>query len=261
MRFTITAVVLSGWVFPMFGVGPPQVFSERQARNAVEVAVLIQPSQFTTSYVIALCKSFMDAHQESPLVRYVIFTELQDGRNYLGGLGVTDWEFPAWRHAYLLENQNPPATAEMIRIAKRASVRIRFQDGTIEEHVLLGGSPFDLNLDGIAARLLAVTFHGAGAHRGDIPDNVISVYVQTAETWDKQLAERFSRLLRASFGFPWLELHLEDGWWFAGDPGYPIYNRFLPHLAPPKFDEFRTHARFYCNSPNGDCLRTGPAME
>jgi hypothetical protein len=208
-----------------------------------------------------VCRAFIRAHPQSRLIRYAVFTDLQDGRNYFRGLGVTDWEFPAWRHAYLLANQKLPATAEMIRIGDRASVRIRFQDGRIEEHVLVGGSPFDLNLDGIEARLLAITFHGAGLHADDTPDNIISVYVQAPKPWDRQLAERFSRLLRANVGLPWLELHLEDGWWFAGDPGYPIYNRFLPHLAPPKFAEFRTHTRFFCSSPNGEGLQTGPAKE
>jgi hypothetical protein len=73
------------------------------------------------------------------------------------------------------------------------------------------------------------------------------------------LARDFNTLLRKKTGLTNVEVTIEDGWWFAGEPRYPIYNRFLPYMEPPTFEEFKRHTRFYCG--DGDCIQMGPARQ
>jgi len=68
-------------------------------------------------------------------------------------------------------------------------------------------------------------------------------------------------MIRKQTGLQWIQINIEDDWWFAGETNYPIYNRFLPYLEPPTFEEFKRHTRFFCADMDGRCLQTGPSRK
>lgn len=249
----LTFVVSS---FAIASVGPT-ILSETRVGPAIQVAVVVEPSSFSAATAMELSEAFLGAHPDCTLARYVIFTDAQDGRDYIGGVGLTDIDYPAWRDAYLSQNPNPHATAEMIRLGRRAGVRVRFEDGRIEKHTVSGGDPFDLKVESLTALLAGVGFRRAGVQPAGFPDRLVTLFVQTPEPWTRRQAEVFISRLRAEARFPWLQVDLENGSWFVGSDCYPIYNRFLPYLSPPSLAKFKSLTRLFC-SADASCRQSGP---
>lgn len=237
----------------------PATISSRRAGSALETAVVVPPRTFSRATVIGMCERFLLQHPTSALVRYVVFTDRQDGRGYLGGLHVTDVTFDGWRKAYLSEPTTVPATAELIRVGNCAAVRMRFRDGRVESQVLSACDPFCIRIRDRTAWLRWVSFHRSGAGPAPKPFYSVAMFVDTTSQWHLRDAEKLSEMLRRRAGSPWLEIVVEHGWWFAGMTGYPIYNRFLPRLPPPEVREYRSRGpTYYCDEPSGRCADVGP---
>ena len=231
-----------------------------QGERTLDEAVRVSPNAFSEARVIKLCRSFLAAHRHFAVVRYVIATDAQDTMQSLQGPGVTDVSFQGWRNMYVDQHGQFPAAAELIRITNRASVRIRFLDRKIVERVLENSSPLKITFRGEMACILHVASVSAEVPPGVSPITM-QFYVQTAHPWTIGLANAFTRAMRARTGIPWLQISLEDGWWFAGETRYPIYNPFLPYREPPTFEQFKKHTRFFCLGSRYPCLQRGPALE
>jgi hypothetical protein len=253
-RIVVTATLL--WA-PNARAG---ILWQTRSDHAIEVAELIPPSRFSDGTVVHLCESFLRTHRGESVSHYLIVTDSADAFSTLRGRGTTDWNFHAWRAAYLASSSALPATAEMTQIGRRASVRIRRANGTIMEHVIQRGSPLEITYQGRVAKILSVTFTRTVEAPAASP-YTIELFVQSSIPWTIGLAEAYTRKVRAQTRIPWLVVSIEDGWWFATSSDYPIYNRFLPHRPPPSFDEFKAHARFFC-AGIGDqiCQQSGPAL-
>lgn len=234
----------------------PEVLWIKQSATSREHAVLIRAAMFSEKHVVSLCRSYLDLHREAAVIRYLIVTDEREAFQNLRGSGITDIDFSGWRQLYLAQSPRPPATAEMIRIRNRASVRMRFSDGRIAERILEYESPFAITFQSMKVRItgLALNLHGPSS-------STVELFVQSPNAWSKRVAEAFSRMVRQFIGIRRIAITIEDGWWFAGQPNYPIYNRFLPYLEPPTFEEFKRHHRFYCEESDGRCLQMGPAAK
>jgi hypothetical protein len=245
--------------------GPGPASGQRLWRVAgqqtLDAAFQIPPSEFSESNVLARCRAFMDATTGYVLRRYFIVTDREDAIDKLGGPGITDIEFPDWLRDYRAENPAPPATAELIAVRDQAVVRFRFGDGEIRQVVIGSGNPLEIEFRGELVKVLEISPIPPGlVMRRPYPGGA-HFFVQTSHAWTLTLAEEFSSFLRQRTGITTVAINIEDGWWFAGDPVYPIYNRFLPYMEPPTFEEFKRHTRFYCNDLSADCLQMGPARQ
>ncbi len=252
---TKTLVALAGVILGLAD-GRAEILWQGHAQRMIDQAVSIPVRTFSEGQVVRLCLSFLNAHRGDVVARYIIATDAQDALSNLRGKGVTDVTYQGWRNWYLQQPEQVPATAELIRVVDRAAVRIRFSDGRIVEHVIQGPSPFRVTFRGEVVRLLAVAPARMYGLRW-VSSDPVEFFLQAPRPWNVQTAEAFSRMLREWTGVP-IVANIEDGWWFATETNYPIYNRFLPHLEPPTFEEFKRHTRFHC-TPGGSCLQTGPA--
>jgi len=146
------------------------IFWQTNACGVIEQAATIRPSEFSEGHVLRLCRSFLAAHRQAVVIRYLIVTDAQEALTNLRGPGITDIEFPGWRRFYLAQSRHPPPTAELIRIVDRASVRLRFLDGTIVERVIEGSSPLRIRFQGETVRILGATADRANTPRGVPPE-------------------------------------------------------------------------------------------
>jgi len=225
---------------------------DAQANSAVEAAVAVPPADFSVDLVLNMCRAFLARNQRRSLIRYLVVTDADEAKKSLRGLGVTDWDFQMWRRAYLASSGSPQlATAEMIRIGNMVSVRLRLADGALTTRGIAGHNPMIQRFQGHDIKIVEVTL----GWQGD-PANV---FVETSKPFTISEAEALSRFIRAETKGTNLIVHIENGWWFAGEPKYPIVNRFIPYSAPPTFDEFKHHTRFYCEDGSGRCMQIGPA--
>ena len=218
-----------------------QVVFERSAPAVIEAREQVPPASFTEALVLRLSRRFLAAHRTTPLVRYVVCTEKVDCRTDPLRGKPTDWDFETWKQAYLREPANPPAAAEMIRIQRRAAVRIRFSDGRIVERVLEGTSPYVVTVRNRRGKLLAVQM----IWHADPAKVETHFFVQTPAAWDKGTAEELQRRLSGA-GLPVVNISINEGWCFVMEDDYPIYNRFLPRLPPPSRAQYRSYAGLYC---------------
>lgn len=257
---TMTTRLLAVAALSCLASAETDVVWQNRSDKTIEEAVKINASDFTEPNVLRLCRSFLAAHADAVMIRFLIVTDAQEALNHLRGPGVTDIDFPSWRQYYLAQSRQPPATAELIRIRARAMVRLRFGDGRLEERILQSGDPLKISFSDeiVYIRGLAATY--TNAPQGVSP-MTMALFAQTCRPWNLTKAEAFSRMIRQQTGLRWIVVVIEDGWWFAGGSKYPIYNRFMPYIQPPTFDDFKRHYRFFCADGNGRCTQTGPARK
>lgn len=62
-------------------------------------------------------------------------------------------------------------------------------------------------------------------------------------------------MVRKEEGLRGSKMYLENGWWLAGEIGYPISNHLLPYRVPPGFEEFKQGGN------SSECLWRGPARK
>jgi hypothetical protein len=229
----------------------------------LDEAFLIPPAEFAEPRVLELCHAFMVANHGYRVLRYFVVTDSTDARRLLGP-GVTDIDFPGWLQDYKTEPQNPPPTAELLKVGEKAVVRFRFRDGKIIERVVGTGNPLEIHYQGEAVKVLDIA-PDPPRRIGELPyGGGEQFFIQTARPWTFKLAEGFDKFLHAATGLTSIEMTMEDGWWFAGEVSYPIYNRFLAYTQPPTFEQFKRHTRFYCDDlppVPGRCIQMGPARQ
>jgi hypothetical protein len=243
------------------GIASAQQLWSFHGQRTLDEAFQVPAAEFTEGRVLDLCQAFLAASSGYSVARYFVVTDRADAIENLRGPRVSDIDFPDWRRRYEGASPHPPATAELIKVRDQAVVRLRFDDGEIRQQVIGVGNPLQIDLHGEALRVLEVSPIPPGVvMRAPYPGGA-HFYVQTPRPWTLTLAEEFNRFLQARAGLANVAITIEDGWWFAGEPTYPIYNRFLPYMEPPSFEEFKRHTRFYCQDLSGGCIQRGPAKQ
>jgi hypothetical protein len=225
-------------------------------KQALDAEVQIAPSEFTERHVLDLCRAFMAANSDYTVIRYLVVTDRVDAEKLIGP--PADFDFSAWLYLYKKESPLPPPTAELIKLGDKAVVRLKLANGANSERVIGAGSPLTIDFQGESAKILEVKPIPPGKRGESNYSGGVEFYVQTPAPWTRRLAEDFVKHIQATTGLDNVAIEVEDGPWFVG-AGYPVYNRFLPYTQPPGFEEFKKYTRFYCESPSGGCLQTGPA--
>lgn len=230
-------------------------------QETLDQATQISLSEFNERRLLDLCKAFIDANPSYKVLRYFVVTDAKDAVERLRGPGVTDIEFPDWLRRYKLESPTPPPTAELIKVRDQAVVRLRFPNGEITQRVIGAGNPLQVSFRGETVKVLGISLTPPGRVMLKPYPGGAHFFVQTSHPWTQMFVEDFEKLLRQKTELANVAISLEDGWWFAGEPTYPIYNRFMPYIDPPDFGEFKRHTRFYCDDLSGSCIQTGPAKQ
>lgn len=157
-------------------------------------------------------------------------------------------------------NRTVPPTAEMIKVADQALVRIRLADGHIVKRVIVGSNPLSISFRGQLLQLFDIAWPSGQGHPPANRSPAMKFFIGSSRPLTSDAAEALSRMLQKRTDCL-LQVVIEDGWWFATDSDYPTYNRFIPYQEPPSLEEFKKHTRFYCDEGEPYCLQLGPARD
>ena len=114
--------------------GHAQTLWQIHGEKIYESAVTIPRSEFSDGSVAEMCDVFLREHRDDFVLRYLIATDAQEGYKLRGK--PTDVTFEGWRRAYLSNVTAIAPAAELVRLGDRASVRLRYADGTVTERIL-----------------------------------------------------------------------------------------------------------------------------
>src|SRR5262249_46495817 len=148
-------------------------------------------------------------------------------------------------------------------IGNRAGVRVRKANGSVEELILEGRSPFEWSVMGVVVRLRWLTFYEAMGRVGDLVDgSKVAVFLQSDRPLSLSEVGDVIGTIRDSANAPFISATVENGWFFADASDYPIYNRFLPYTPTPAMSDLKRLTRFSCGVSRIDkeeCDQIGPS--
>ena len=209
MRFLTLATILC---LAPWGLNA-RVLWRTDAPGTLEMVNVLRPDEFSEAAILRLCRAFLAAHQRERFLRYAFATDDQEAYRGLRGRGTTDSTFSSWLYFYRAAHYSG-SFAEMLRIGDRIGVRFRFQDGSITERILQGGTPFQIRFQGQDVRLLFITFYWTHGD-ADAPPKTAEIYLETPLRFNRAQATALTLWLRRETGLQWLVTFIENGWTFA----------------------------------------------